>query len=335
MSLVSGSTATLQKSNRFSTSPSTRTETVCSSSRHQKIRMQAPLEQGSMTAHHLASQGIESVDDWNARLAQRTAEKEETNRIVLSPDTPGEDKMHAQCKYIFKYRKTMFSCPHCWLLPGLCLCSRLAKVTTQCKMVVHVHFLEWGKASNTGSVIGVAVNDCEVLMKGLKEHDVRMKELFQDKSVTTAVLWPGDNSITPSELKKIAEERSEGRIAVIAVDATWGNALRMKTSYPPDTLYVKLTPESAIISEQQRSLLAPVRKYRGDYENNARVSTLEAVASLLYELEGSNETRQALLGNLKMKVDTCLIQKNRNTVYGTLTAEDFLQKKVEAVVMCS
>jgi hypothetical protein len=33
---------------------------------------------------------------------------------------------------------------------------------------------------------------------------------------------------------------------------------------------VKLTPDSAIISEQQRSLLAPVRKYRGDYQNNAR-----------------------------------------------------------------
>jgi hypothetical protein len=47
----------------------------------------------------------------------------------------------------------------------------------------------------------------------------------------------GDNSITTSELKKIAEDRSGGRIAVIAVDATWGNALRMKTSYPPDAVY--------------------------------------------------------------------------------------------------
>jgi hypothetical protein len=46
-----------------------------------------------MTAHHLAAQGIESVDDWNAKLAQRKADKEETNRIVLSPDTPGEEKM--------------------------------------------------------------------------------------------------------------------------------------------------------------------------------------------------------------------------------------------------
>ncbi len=28
-------------------------------------------------------------------------------------------------------------------------------------------------------------------MKGLKEHEERMQRVFSDRSVTTAVLWPG------------------------------------------------------------------------------------------------------------------------------------------------
>jgi hypothetical protein len=35
----------------------------------------------------------------------------------------------------------------------------------------------------------------------------------------------------------------------------------------------------------------------------------------------------------RMKVDTCLIQKNRKTVYGTLTEDDLLEEKVAALML--
>ena len=47
----------------------------------------------------------------------------------------------------------------------------------------------------------------------------------------------GEDSITPSELKARAEANTGGRVVIIAVDATWGNALRTKSGYPPDALY--------------------------------------------------------------------------------------------------
>lgn len=40
----------------------------------------------------------------------------------------------------------------------------------------------------------------------------------------------------PAELRRIAQERTGGRLAVVAVDATWGNAMRMRQSYPKDAL---------------------------------------------------------------------------------------------------
>jgi hypothetical protein len=45
-------------------------------------------------------------------------------------------------------------------------------------------------------------------------------------------LLPGANSVSASELRQIAAQRSEGRIAVVALDATWDGANRMKLSYP-------------------------------------------------------------------------------------------------------
>ena len=48
-----------------------------------------------------------------------------------------------------------------------------------------------------------------------------------------------------------------------------------------------------------------------------RVSTLEAAAALLHCLEGSQEMREGLLHNLKLKVDAAFAQKGLPAVYGT------------------
>jgi DTW domain-containing protein YfiP len=69
-----------------------------------------------------------------------------------------------------------------------------------------------------------------------------------------------------------------------------------------------------------RSLLYPVRKYRGEYEE--RICTYEAAVALLDALGGlSGEERDALLLNLKLKVDALLRYKNRRASYGEETGE--------------
>jgi len=281
----------------------------------------------SFTMLHL--NGIKEYEDWFAKKREREAERDIVNRHMQDPSVPGVDKMHRRCQYILKYGRNLFTCPGCWLLPGLCVCGFMAKVDAKTQLVVHVHQTEWGKCSNTGCVAHLSVPGSKLLLKGYKDHDAQLTALFADPTITTAILWPGERSILPSELKAIADAKTGGRIAVVAVDATWDGAMRMKCSYPPDALHVKLPPNSAL-AHSPVSLLSPVRKYRGDLENNGRVSTLEAIAALMCELEGDLGVRDTMLHNLRIKVDAMLIQKNRETVYGTVGAEMAEKVKEEA-----
>ncbi|PNW76275.1 hypothetical protein CHLRE_12g541150v5 [Chlamydomonas reinhardtii] len=252
------------------------------------------------------------VEQWRRRHAERRA------MVAALSDPSGDprERMSLRTDYILKWRKVLFSCPTCWLLPGLCVCGRMQRFSPrQTRVVVHAHHGEWGSASNSGSILPLSLEGSEMLLYGHPAHDERLRALLADTSRTVALLWPGSDSLLPAQLQAVAAERSGGQVTVVALDATWGNARRMQGWFPKGTLTVKLPPESTL-KDNKLSLLRPVRKYGGDLECG-RVSTVEAVASLLYELEGDESMYKGLLENLKIKVDACRLQKNRTLVYGT------------------
>ncbi|GIL49541.1 hypothetical protein Vafri_5895 [Volvox africanus] len=252
------------------------------------------------------------VDQWRRRHSERRAMVEGLRDPARAPT----ERMSLRTSYILRWRKVLFSCPNCWLLPGLCVCGRMQKFTLQrTRVVVHAHHGEWGSASNSGCILPTSLEGSEILLYGHPDHDVRLREILNDTTYTTALLWPGADSLLPEQLNALAEERTGGRITVVALDATWGNARRMQGWFPKETLTVRLPPESTL-KENKLSLLRPVRRYRGDLESG-RVSTVEAVATLLYELEGDEAMYRGLLDNLKVKVDACRLQKNRTLVYDT------------------
>ncbi|KXZ53404.1 hypothetical protein GPECTOR_7g1300 [Gonium pectorale] len=262
------------------------------------------------------------VDRWRARHAERRAMVE----ALKDPARDPRDRMALRSEYIMRWRKILFSCPTCWLLPGLCVCGRMQRFSTsRTKLVVHAHHGEWGSASNSGSILPNSLEGAEILLYGYPDHDRRLRELLADTSRTTALLWPGADSLLPEQLSALADERTGGRLTVVALDATWGNARRMQGWFPKGTLTVRLPPESTL-KENKLSLLRPVRRYRGDLENG-RVSTVEAVASLLYELEGDEAMYRGLLDNLKIKVDACRLQKNRSLVYDTQAPEERSERR--------
>ncbi|KAG2491562.1 hypothetical protein HYH03_010131 [Edaphochlamys debaryana] len=252
------------------------------------------------------------LEQWRQRHADRRA----MVAGLADPAVPPQERMALRASYIHRWRKILFSCPTCWLLPGLCVCGRLQRFATQhTKVVIHAHHGEWGSASNSGAILGPCLEGTEVLLYNYPDHDTRLRELLADPTRTTALLWPGADSLLPSELSAIARERTGGCVTVVALDATWSNARRMQGWFPRGTLTVKLPAESTL-KENKLSLLRPVRRYRGDLESG-RVSTVEAVASLLLELEGDEALYRGLLDNLKIKVDACRLQKNRTLVYDT------------------
>lgn len=159
-----------------------------------------------------------------------------------------------------------------------------------------------------------------MLLSGLEDHDRRMEQQFSDPSTTTAVLWPGEGAISPEELVTRARVNTGGRIALVAIDATWNNANRMKSRLPKDVVKVGLPP-SLTMRDKQQSLFHHLRKYK-DSIKTGRVSTVEAVASMLYHLEGDEAVYSSLMYNLKLKVDGMRSQRGRPTVYGVLVDDD-------------
>jgi DTW domain-containing protein YfiP len=116
-----------------------------------------------------------------------------------------------------RFPPSLFACPKCWLLPGLCICNMMvsdplqepmpdtrkytsgsASLTvqktfkTRTRVVIHCHYGEWQRCSNTGSVAALSLpGSSEVLLRGYKPHDQRLDELLNDQTTTTALLWPG------------------------------------------------------------------------------------------------------------------------------------------------
>mmetsp|Transcript_27798 Transcript_27798/g.51386 ORF Transcript_27798/g.51386 Transcript_27798/m.51386 type:complete len:383 (+) Transcript_27798:106-1254(+) len=271
---------------------------------------------------NLEQLGIASADEYLKKYVERVNDEARITNIICDPQIPSDVKMNLKCENIIKWGKLLYACDGCWLLPGNCVCKKMDKVSfDNVHVVVHLHHAEWGRGSNSGTVLHQSIKGSEMIMHYHKPHDERMKEILEDPSSLPVVLWPGDSALLPSEVKALAAERTGGRVTVIALDATWANARRLCFSYPKDTIFVKLPPENAL-GDHAKSILAPVRCYGGDAAENGRVSTLEATAALLLELTGDRTAYDTLLDNLKYKVDVMRMQNSRDPVYGKATKLD-------------
>jgi hypothetical protein len=98
-------------------------------------------------------------------------------------------------------------------------------------------------------------------------HDAQFTQLCADPTRTFAALWPSDSAISVQDLKDRADRDTQGRITLIAVDATWNGARHLAGSYPTDMLKVKLDLDSVFGDGEKRSLMAPLRKYTPNHDD--------------------------------------------------------------------
>lgn len=86
--------------------------------------------------------------------------------------------------------------------------------------------------SNTGCLCAQSLSGCQLLLRGHAPHDEQLAALLADPHYTTALLWPGEGALEPAQLQELAQARSGGRIALVAIDATWGCAVKMQRKFP-------------------------------------------------------------------------------------------------------
>lgn len=100
--------------------------------------------------------------------------------------------------------------------------------------------------SNTGCLLAASLTGAELLLRGHAPHDERLAKLLADGNSTPVLLWPDENALTPEELRQLADAQSGGHVTLVALDASWDGARRMRSHFPPGVRTLRLPPGLAL-----------------------------------------------------------------------------------------
>jgi DTW domain-containing protein YfiP len=176
----------------------------------------------------------------------------------------GKLKHQLICQSRYTHLRNPFVCKKCWTHLPICVCSLFESKSPLPKGVrgvyVWTHHEEWGRTSNTGSLLPLGLEKTQMLMKGLSEHD----EIFQtevldnnesaEKHVIPVVLWPGkggDNkTVSLSELKDMIRtdhdrigKMTTKEVVIVSIEGTWNNGRKMASKLPSHILRLDVGEE--------------------------------------------------------------------------------------------
>jgi len=279
-------------------------------------------------------------------LHERLVAFERENKSSLSPSDIGKTKHQMICRHRLEHQRNPFVCQKCWTFEPLCVCHAFDQNKAPLPMgieqvIVWTNHNEWGRTSNTGSLLPLGLNNTTILMKGLEEHEQVMRMFLARDDLVPIVLWPGSTgeniaSISLEELrvelnvaKKVSISEKEGEhmqemacksLLLIALEGTWNDARRMVNRLPKDVLRLDISDATAAnfansrgifsvasdlpapMSINSPSMLAPLRR-QGNGGSADNVSTLEATIVALYELGLSDQDAKNILDIARLKVN--------------------------------
>ena len=258
------------------------------------------------------------------KLEQHKAARTAFEAVLADGSALSRPQRHdAEAGFHLAWGRPFLKCANCWLLPGLCVCSRLHTVSlAPHRVALLLHHKEAGRSSNTGILLTKALG-ASLHVSGLLAHEEALHASLA-ASPAACVLWPGEGALSVEEWRaSLAPGAFEAGCTVVAVDATWGCARRMVKRIPAHIPRISLPAEAFAAG---KSLLYPVRKYRGACveKHCTYEATLAALCCLGVVDPGQ---REPLLLNLKAKVDSLLIFKNRRTAYSHETGIEWPQRK--------
>jgi DTW domain-containing protein YfiP len=264
---------------------------------------------------------------------------ENLHQRLASDEIPGQEKHTLLCQHRLKHGRHPFVCDRCWSYLPICVCSIAGKdrlpLPANLSVIVWTHHREWGLTSNTGGLLGLMLNNCHILMKGLPEHEEILNMHLQDPKTMVVVLWPDQKSPVNNQtsryisLSHVQSCLSHHKVVLVAIDGTWRNARRMVARLPLDRIWytdlsvdaLKEVLNDSVPSKtrpagtfgQSKSLLAPLRGRGPDAAEN-QVCTAEAVAGALLQLGLPQDHGNRILSVARRKVD--LVCRYRAKVIG-------------------
>ncbi len=154
----------------------------------------------------------------------------------------------------------------------LCICELIQPLTLATRVVVLAHFHDERKPTNTSRLVSLALTNAEVRLRGQLGKPLDADNLV-DPDRLNLLLYPAPDS---APLSRAVLEAGRP-VTLIVPDGNWRQARRVRRRVPglADLRCVRLAP-------------GPPSRYRlRSQPDPRRVSTFEAVARALGELEGA------------------------------------------------
>ena len=176
------------------------------------------------------------------------------------------------------------TCTTCLRAQSACICRWIAPVAPQAALLVLLHPLEVGNAKNSGRLLHLSVGG-STLVVGEAFDDAVLDQLLHADGRTPVLLYPqtpDDLTLPPPPALPALPAAS---LRLVVLDATWRKSRKM--------LY--LNPALQRLPRLALSDVAPsnyrIRKAHAPHQ----LSSLEAAAQALGQLEGDGERYRSLL----------------------------------------
>ena len=177
-----------------------------------------------------------------------------------------------------KRKKRHERCAQCRLHVEQCLCDSVPRIAIDTRIVLVMHRRELSKPTNTGRLALLALEDCQLHIRGHQERPADLS-VIPDAGRRTWLLFPREDAVELSHELVAADPRP---ITLIVPDGTWGQA-RAAVRREPD-----LDAATAV-------LLSPGQpsRYRLRQEPvPGGLATVEAIARALGVIEGPDVQRK-------------------------------------------
>jgi DTW domain-containing protein YfiP len=176
-------------------------------------------------------------------------------------------------------------CATCLRAQSACICGWITKVTSQADLLILQHPLEVGNAKNSARLLHLCVAGSEMLVGETFAEDA-LDGLLHADGRTPVLLYPatpGDPGLPAPPLMPSLPAAS---VRLVLLDATWRKSRKMLYLNPA----LQRLPRLALVD------VAPskyrIRKAHAPHQ----LSSLEAAAQALGQLEGSSQPYGPLLG---------------------------------------
>jgi DTW domain-containing protein len=192
-------------------------------------------------------------------------------------------------------------CLQCLMHEPLCICAIIPNIETQTKVVLIVHSREIKKPSNTGGLACKALNNSQVVIRGIKDQPLDQAEIVSPDA-QNIFLFPTEESI-PIKTWCNSFKNPDKPVRLIVPDGNWSQAARVLRRLPGSSL---VQPVNIPIGEPSEYMLRkePLRRPEG-------MATLEAIARTLELLEPGLEIKTRLMEIFRIMRDRTLWTKGK------------------------